>query len=248
MKTINRYLRVHIAAVGFEVDRVVDPILQMKADKVYIISKISDDRARPCVDEVLELLQDKLQLGENLIECKVEIYSLVENLNILARIFEKEDGNHIYVNCSGGSKIQGIAGMMACMMFDGFPYYVEPQEYLYIDEMHGPMTSGVKNILKLPDYKIEYPPEKLIDGLKILQKHPRGISKKNFIKELEEKELLTSTGKTLNSKYMLLKTNFITPMKNWNFINLEKLGRKFMVKITTDGKNALKIFSDKKNL
>ncbi|MBD3228707.1 MAG: hypothetical protein GF329_11030 [Candidatus Lokiarchaeota archaeon] len=108
----------------------------MKADKVYIISKKFGDRAKPCVDEVIRNLQNKLNLDENLIECKVEIYSLVGNLNILSQIFEKEKGNHIFVNCSGGSKIQCIAGMMACMMFDGFLYYVEPEKYLYIGEMH----------------------------------------------------------------------------------------------------------------
>lgn len=243
-KGMKQKFRVHIAAVGFEVDRVVKPIVKMKADKVYIICKKYNDKARSCVEKVLNEIEEELHLGDNLIEWKVEIYSLVDNLNVLYQIFNKEKGHHIYVNCSGGSKIQSIAGMMACMMLGGTPYYVEPEEYLYIDQMESPMTKGLKEILRLPDYRIDYPPPTIIKGLEVLNSYHEGISKKKYITKLEEEGLLSTEGKSIHSKYSKLKNTFTKPMKKWDFITFDKLGRKTIIKITDNGKNALKIFSN----
>lgn len=39
-------------------------------------------------------------------------------------IFNAEQGNDIFVNLSTGNKIAAIAGMMACMLWKGIPYYV----------------------------------------------------------------------------------------------------------------------------
>jgi len=41
-------LRVHIAPVGFEVDRIVLPAIEMKADKVWLLvhNNLKDDRAK----------------------------------------------------------------------------------------------------------------------------------------------------------------------------------------------------------
>ena len=242
MSNIDENLRVHIAAVGFEVDRIVIPIIKLKADKVYIISKRGEDRARSCVESVIDSLQKQLNLGNNLLEFQVDIYDLIENLNVLFKIFSKENKNHIYVNCSGGSKIQSIAGMMACMMFNGTPYYIEPEKYSFVHLVKGPMTTGVKKIMDLPNYKIEYPKPKIIEALKILNNYPKGINKKDFIKILEDRNLLTSSSDSPNAKYSLLNSNFILPLLHWNFIQLEKVGRKLVISLTKEGKNAKEIF------
>ncbi len=46
MKSIIRQ-RIHIAPVGFEIDRIVIPAVEMKADLVYLVvhDNISDDKA-----------------------------------------------------------------------------------------------------------------------------------------------------------------------------------------------------------
>ena len=45
----NVRLRVHIAPVGFEIDRVVIPAIKMKADKVYLLrhDNYSEDKSGP---------------------------------------------------------------------------------------------------------------------------------------------------------------------------------------------------------
>ena len=47
-------LRVHVAPVGFEIDRIVIPAKKMRADKVWLIahSNLSEDKARPFLDKI----------------------------------------------------------------------------------------------------------------------------------------------------------------------------------------------------
>ncbi|MCI4354501.1 MAG: DUF6293 family protein, partial [Thermoplasmata archaeon] len=47
------HARIHVAPVGFEVERVTQPILAERADRVYLLTRSGDDAAAPFVDEVV---------------------------------------------------------------------------------------------------------------------------------------------------------------------------------------------------
>ena len=51
--------RIHIAPVGFEVDRIVIPATVNKADKVYLLvhNKKNEDKAGPYIDRVISELK-----------------------------------------------------------------------------------------------------------------------------------------------------------------------------------------------
>ena len=125
-------LRVHVAPVGFEVDRIVIPAIRMKADRVWLIT-----HNNPSVDkghQFVAAIREKLK--EARIECpqmEADRTELFDTLRALRIIILKEKGNSILVNVSVGSKIQAIASMMACMMFKDIamikPYYVVPEKY-----------------------------------------------------------------------------------------------------------------------
>lgn len=70
-----------------------------------------------------------------------------------------------------GSKIEAIASMMACMMFKDLvaikTYYVVPKKYSIIPQQKQE-TEGMKDIITLPDYKIEVPSKKLIKCLELV--------------------------------------------------------------------------------
>ena len=55
----NLKLRVHIAPVGFELDRIVIPAKKMRADKVWLISHTvrSADKARPFLEKIKKTLE-----------------------------------------------------------------------------------------------------------------------------------------------------------------------------------------------
>ena len=110
-------LRVHIAPIGYEIDRVVLPAKQEKADRVWLLlhENKSDDKAGPFVTKITKQLE---KLG---IEVKQEDHDrrdLFKIIRAVKNIIKQEQGNEIYVNLASGSKIQAIGTMMACMMFN----------------------------------------------------------------------------------------------------------------------------------
>jgi uncharacterized protein DUF6293 len=93
-------------------------------------------------------------------------------LRALRTIILKEKSNSILVNVSVGSKIQAIASMMGCMMFKDIamikPFYVVPERYnSTLEKEEKQETEGVKDIIGLPEYKIEIPSDKLIRCLDV---------------------------------------------------------------------------------
>ena len=127
-------LRIHIAPLGFEVDRIVLPAIKLRADVVCLLvhSNRSADKAEPFEHQIRERLE------EARIEVRREFadrQSLFGMLRAVRGIITGDVGrnNDIYVNVSSGSKIQSIACMMACMMWNDLanlmPYYAEPEEY-----------------------------------------------------------------------------------------------------------------------
>jgi hypothetical protein len=241
-------LRIHIAPVGFEVDRIVLPAKHMKADKVWLI--LHDDPS----DDIGKSFSNSIgkQLSEVGIEYKIENADrtrLFDTLRALRTIILKEKKNAIFVNVSVGSKIQAIASMMACMMFKDDanikPYYAVPERYETIPREQE--TVGLKQIVTLPEYKIETPPDNLIKCLEII--HGRAgnmITKKELRDEALARNLihLESLENKEQSAYMALKNNLLDPLlSKWEFIQIEKVGRRHNILLTEEGVNALRFLS-----
>jgi len=237
-------LRVHIAPVGFEVDRIVLPASNMRADRVWLIihSDSIDDGGTP----FSKLISERLEKDQ--IEFKMEYADrtdLFDTLRVLRRIILKEKNNAILVNVSVGSKIQAIASMMACMMFkdevDILPYYAVPEKYVNIPREQE--TAGLKKVLKLPEYKIETPPNHLIHCLKIIhERSDNRIANKDLRDQALARDLIhVERDKNYDqSAYMALKTNLIEPLLKWKFVRVEKIGRRHDLVLTEDGLNVLK--------
>ena len=208
--------RVNISAVGFEIDRVVLPAIELKADKVWLITHNNkfDDKGFEFVNKIKERLTEvKIEVEEEDADRK----DLFDTLRAFRSIVAKEQGHEIIVNVSTGSKIQSIAFMMGCMMFKDFgrikPYYAEPEEYT--TKSHAQETIGLKDIVLLPDYKIEIPKQNLIKCMVLIDKQKNGKVTKKNLKDLALKENLIHVGekKTETAAYMALK-NLIEPLQN----------------------------------
>jgi hypothetical protein len=237
---------VHVAPVGFEVDRVVLPAKQLKADKVWLLGheKIVEDKARPYIDKISKQLQK-----EN-IEVAIEYHDRLDLFKIIKsvkEIIEKESGNNIFVNLASGSKIQAIACMMACMMFNESknvkPFYAEAKEHL---GFKGQLSRGIKNLMEIPPYEIQKPEEKHIIALKIIQQHGGKLTKKEMAKLCDDAKLITINAEKENysqARFASLDKNIIQPLiEKWKFIEIDKIGRNRWIRITEDGKNAAKFF------
>ncbi|KDE54429.1 hypothetical protein EI28_01880, partial [Methanoculleus sp. MH98A] len=186
-------LRVHIAPVGFEIDRVVLPLTDLKADKVWLIvePKIESSDASYHYNEIKHQLNSSGIISD---EMRCNIRDLFVLLNTFREIVEREKGNQIYINVSTGTKIEAIAGTMTSMIFrdditEITPYYVCPEKYEITPEQGQQFTSGYKGVIQLPNYKIDRPKPRLIKTLKIIREE-QPIRKKDLIEQCVNEKLI----------------------------------------------------------
>ena len=238
-------LRVHIAPVGYEIDRVVLPAKQERADKVWLLlhENKSEDKAGPFITKISKQLE---KLG---IEVKQEDHDrrdLFKIIRAVKNIIQQEKGNEIYVNLASGSKIQAIGTMMACMMFNDdsniHPFYVEAKNYPGFEGKQ-PLSTGSKDIQDVPPYSIKIPEEKLVQALEIIKENDGKLTKKEMAEIAEENKIITVNAQEKNhsmARFASLDKNIIQPLEEqWKFIEVEKIGRNRWINLTQDGNNAI---------
>jgi len=186
-------LRVHIAPVGFEVDRIIIPATKMKADKVWLVvhDNPTEDKAHKYR---LKIEKDLAKKGIKTGIAYANRLMLFPIIKAVKEIIVKERKNDIYVNVATGSKIHAIGCMMACMIFDDrkniHPFYAQADKY---PEYDGKVqqTYGVKEIHKLPTYRIGTPKPELLKAMEIIKKAGGRIQKKRMAEEAEKNNLIT---------------------------------------------------------
>jgi len=237
----NENLRIHIAPVGYEIDRIVLPAKKKRADKVYLLihENPSIDKAVSFYDSTEKKLKklniDVVKEYHN----RLDLFKIIKSVR---EIIEREKGNIIYVNLASGSKIQAIACMMACMMFNDDkniqPFYVEAKDYIGFSGK--PISTGIKEIQDMPTYEIKRPQQKHVDALKIINEHGGRISKKEMAQIAKEKKLIVVNAENQSqATFASLDKNIISVLKDqWGFITVEQLGRTRWIEITEEGKNA----------
>jgi hypothetical protein len=180
-------LRVHIAPVGYEIDRIVLPAKQMKADKVILLvhENPSKDKAVKFYDNITALLKKQNIEVVREHHNRLDLFQIIKTVK---NLITQEKGNFISVNLA----IQAIGCMMACMMFNDDknvnPFYVEAAEYLGFSGKQ--LSKGIKEIEYLPAYEIQKPEQKHIDALQIVVDAGGKISKKEMAKIALEKKLI----------------------------------------------------------
>ena len=240
-------LRVHIAPVGYEIDRVVLPAKNLKADKVYLLvhENKSQDRAISFYENITKQLK-KLNIEVAMeYHNRLDLFAIIKSVK---QLIEKEKKNTLFVNLASGSKIQSIGCMMACMMFNEYqnvrPFYVEAKEYLGYSGK--PISKGIKEIEYVPTYNIQKPDTKHIAALKIIQEHDR-LTKKEMADLAIEQKLITVNAQKDNQNqatFASLDKNIIQPLLDkWKYITVEKLGRNRYIQLTEEGKKAAEVLN-----
>ncbi len=236
--------RVHIAPLGFEVDRITIPLKQTKADKLWLLAH--DNRSSDLSAPYLEKIKKECKkLGVEVKIAYADRLSLFKAIKSIKDIIEQEKGNYIYVNVASGSKIQAIACMMACMVLkhcDNLqPFYAEPEKYAAFEGKQ--QSFGIKDTIPLPIYEIQTPKPKLLAALKVIfeQKNQK-ITKKEMAKIADKQGIITVNAEESNysqARFASLDKNIIAPLeKDWKFIEIEKIGRNRWIKITQEGRDA----------
>jgi len=185
-------LRIHIAPVGFEIDRIVIPAVKLKADLVYLIvhDNLSDDKAQRYHIEIQKQLKKKKIKTETVYADRFRLFDIIR---VVKEIITNHRKDTFYVNVASGSKIHAIGCMMACMLFDDrkniHPFYPQAESYpVYKNKEQ--QTYGVKEIHGLPTYQLLTPKPDLLAALKIIKEHDGRIQKKVLAEIAEEKKIL----------------------------------------------------------
>jgi hypothetical protein len=234
-------LRIHIAPVGYEIDRIVLPAKKMRADKVFLLvhENPNEDKATKFYDIIDKKLK-KLDIEtEKVYHNRLDLFQIIKSVK---ELIQSQSNDSVYVNLASGSKIQSVACMMACQMFNDnsnvSPYYVEAKEYTGFSGEA--ISKGIKEIQAVPSYEIKKPEPKLIQALKIIKENNGKLSKKEMARIcLDEKLITINAENESQATYASLDQNIISPLeKKWGFIEVEKIGRTRWIKITDEGSNA----------
>ena len=237
-------LRIHIAPVAFEVDRVVIPAVRMKADKVYLVAHddVANDKAIKYRQKIVRQLEKKGIKTEVVFANRLRLFPIIKTVT---EIIFKERKNDIYVNVATGSKIHAIGCMMACMLFDDrdkiHPFYAQAEKYPEY-EGTGQETYGVSEIHSLPTYRIGTPKRELLEALRIIKDAGGRIQKKKMAEEAEKRKIITVNARKMNftqARFASLDKNIVQPLvETWGFVEVEKIGRNRWLKMTEDGDHA----------
>ena len=238
-------LRIHIAPLGFESDRIVLPAIELKADKVWIL--IHNNPKKTKAKLYLEDIKARLQKERIEFDTKeLDRLNLLSTIKSVKSIVSEEKDNTYYVNVSSGSKIQAVACTMACMMFNEknnnlIPYYAKPKDYFEYDGEQ--MSTGLEKLIIIPQYDIKTPDEKLIHTLRIIKKNNNRINKTGLAKAADDEKIIEIGAKEENyeqARFTSLDKNIVQPLKkDWEFVKEEKIGRTRWIEITPKGIEAL---------
>lgn len=228
-------LRIHIAPVGFEFDRVVIPLKTNRADKVWLLRHAPDKK--PTLKYLERITQE---LRKEKIEYEIaetDLFDLIAVLHKTNEILQIESKHRVYVNISSGSKVTAIALALACMFWGGTPYYVKPMEYASLNS-HETISKGVRDIVEVPKFKIYKPETEHLDVLKIIKNAKGNIKRKTLLEELVKNGKIKSKISD-QAKYNFMNRNFLRPLLERNFIELSNSE----IKLTDQGRDTLEIFN-----
>jgi hypothetical protein len=236
--------RIHIAPVGFEIDRIVEPAVEMKADLVYLVvhENISDDKASKYHIEIQKQLKKKKIKTETVYADRFKLFDIIRAVKEIIQNHRKDE---FYVNVASGSKIHAIGCMMACMLFDDRkrinPFYPQAERYP-VYEGNDQQTYGVKEIHELPTYQMLTPKPDLLAALKIIKDNGGRIQKKKLAEIAEEQKILNIGARKenhSNARFASLDKKIIQPLLHtWGFIEEEKIGKNRWITFSDDGKSA----------
>lgn len=237
------HLRIHISPIGFDpTERVIAPLLEYRADKVYLISKSKDDNALERRKEIRKTLDKHPHIQVS--EVYLNIWDLFSAVEGYRKIFDAEKGNHVHVNVSTGSKIISIAGMISCMLWSGTPYYAK------LNYEDGASVSIDKRKVQeteiLPVYQITMPSTEQLQVLSIIDTSHGKITKKDLIDALQDLKVIPTylPSQPRSAPHSRLRS-LLDPLENhWQFITIKSKGRRSEVSLTEQGKSALRIFGE----
>jgi len=227
-----------VAGLGYEVQRIVQPALDLRADRVHLLTDPPKAALRPYHDRVVKRFK---QAG---VECRVRhcaVWDPNAVVGEMGRIAEAERGNHVYVNLGTGPKTCAIGGSLAAMLWGFDAYY--PKVDHDAKDIDLPDDKPVTGVTSIPTFQLEAPGGDVLAVLELLSEKPlaRPARKKEIVERLRERGFL-KRGASAQAEQNLADRVLKRAME-WGFLDSEGEGRRRRIRLNERGAAGRKMFS-----
>ena len=175
-------LRVHVATVDHHIERITEPMINLRADKAYIVTYGEKDAAEEFLKKTKRILK-KHRIPYKVIF--VDIWNLMACVEKFRDLIIEEKENQVFFNVSTGTKISAISAMLSCMIWNCQPYYAKP-DYSETRMPEKIVIEEIKEIVSMPIYKMKMPKPEYLQILKILQQNDGNMKKRYLIEILKD--------------------------------------------------------------
>lgn len=234
---VKRDLRVHVAGQGYEARRIVDPALDMRADRVHLLTDTPDAKLSRYHDRVLRHLQ--AAKVETVVRV-CEVWDPNAVVGEMGRIAEAERGNHVYVNLGTGPKTCAIGGSLAAMLWGFTAYYPRVDYGGDVGDLD--QDFPVRDRTEVPTFRLDPPGPDVLAVLELLDgKRGRPARKKEVVDRLRERGFVSrdaSAQAEQNVADRVLKRAI-----EWGFLDSEGEGRKRRLRLNARGEAGRKMFA-----
>lgn len=235
---MQRDLRVHIAGQGYEVRRIVDPAVSLRADRVYLLTDPPNDRLAPYHTRVLGELK-KAGVEARVVVTQVWDPNVV--IGEMGRIAEAERGNHLYVNCGTGPKTCAIAATLAAMIWTMRAYYPRVDYDADAESLALKDDWPLKEVTEIPTFHLDPPGADVLAVLELLhERRGRAVRKKEVVERLRARAFI-GEGASAQSEQNVADRVLKRAME-WGFLDSEGEGRRRRLRLNDRGDAGRKMF------
>lgn len=232
-----RDLRVHVAGQGYEVARIVQPALEMRADRVHLLTDAPKPELRAYHDKVLARLRGA---GVEVRVRTCEVWDPNAVVGEMGRIATEETGNHVYVNLGTGPKTCAIGGMLASMLWRFDAYY--PRVDYEATPLDGDQDFPVRGRTGVPSFRLDPPTPDVLAVLALLaEKEGRPARKKEVVARLEATGFLQKE-RSAQSKQNVADRALKKAME-WGFLDSAGEGRRRRLTLNERGAAGRRMFA-----
>jgi hypothetical protein len=232
--------RVHICPISYEVDRVILPLVKMRADKAYLITKRSAperDKARRFLENIEQVLKVH-DVPFKVLRCDIDdFHDCLHEIGLVIQ-GERSEGNAVLVNISTGGRVVSHASAVAGMMYGASLYYAEPEKD---DREEREYTHGLRQVLPIPAFHIEPPDLVSLDCLEAIKGAGGSVHKRQLIEHFRSRGLVTARSTKPQAVYGVVK-RLCQPMIDRGWVEEVGRTRARKVQITPEGERILKGF------
>jgi hypothetical protein len=235
-----RDLRVHVAGQGYEARRIVDPALEMRADRVHLLTDPPNKRLRQYHDRVVHRLHEE-GVEVEVRHCAVWDPNAV--VGEMGRIAEAERGNHLYVNLGTGPKTCAIAGTLGAMLWGFEAYYPKVDYNVEESTLELPGDYPVSGVTSIPTFHLDPPGGDVLALLELLgEKKGRPARKKELVERLRERKFLGETSRSAQAEQNVA-DRVLKRAQDWGFVDSDGEGTKRRLRMNARGEAGRKMFA-----